>query len=55
MAEKVKLILARPERVAKEGYYAGVIIPAFADYLTVIPGRAPEHDMVAAGNGAIAE
>ncbi len=41
MAEKVKLILARPERVAKEGYYAGVIIPAFADYLTVIPGRAP--------------
>lgn len=41
MAEKVKLILARPERIAKEGYYAGVIIPAFADYLTVIPGRAP--------------
>lgn len=41
MAEKVKMQLAEPDKVVKEGSFSGVVLPAYAGNLTVIPGRAP--------------
>lgn len=41
MAEKVKLILARPDKTFKSGMYPGIILPGYPDNLTVIAGRAP--------------
>ena len=41
MAEKVKLVLARPDKTIKSGMYAGIVLPGCPDNLTVIAGRAP--------------
>ncbi len=41
MAEKVKLVLARPDKTVKSGMYSGIVLPGCPDNLTVIAGRAP--------------
>lgn len=41
MAEKVKLVLARPDKTIKSGMYAGIVLPGCPNNLTVIAGRAP--------------
>ncbi len=41
MTEKVKLILAKPDKIVKSGNYFGIILPGYPDNLTVIDGRAP--------------
>ena len=41
MAEKVKLVLTRPDKTIKSGTYAGIVLPGYPDNLTVIADRAP--------------
>ena len=49
MADKVNLILAKPEKVVKKGEYWGVVLPTTQDNLTIIRGRAPSLIYLNAG------
>lgn len=49
MAEKVKLIVAKPDKVVKKGEYWGVVLPTVHSNLTVIAGRAPSLIYLQAG------
>ena len=49
MAEKVKLVLAQPDKVVKTGDFWGVVLPTPQDNLTIVADRAPSLILMSAG------
>lgn len=49
MSDKIKLVLAGPDRVVEKGEYWGVVLPTAQNNLTVIAGRAPSLICLKAG------